>query len=231
MIQFRKESTLNEPKNQVFTWHEREGALERLSPPWDPVTVISRSGGIREGAKVHLKMKAGPVPFTWKAEHTKFIKDEMFEDIQKKGPFSNWTHSHYFDSDQHGSCTMRDSISCSFPFGFISNRLMGWKIKNQLKSIFTYRHRILREDIKSHRFFNGNSKTILISGASGIIGTALIPFLLTGGHRVKRLVRNRSQSGPDDVFWDPASGIIDSEKIEGTDIVIHLAGENIGEGR
>ena len=71
---------------------------------------------------------------------------------------------------------------------------------------------------------------ILISGASGLIGTALVPFLTTGGHQVVRLVRGgRKKAGT--VQWDPASGGIDRAGLEGFDAVIHLAGENISGGR
>jgi uncharacterized protein (TIGR01777 family) len=70
---------------------------------------------------------------------------------------------------------------------------------------------------------------IAVTGSGGLIGSALVPFLATGGHEVIRLVR-RSPSG-DDVLWDPAQGVRDLSRLEGVDAVIHLAGENIAVGR
>jgi uncharacterized protein (TIGR01777 family) len=70
---------------------------------------------------------------------------------------------------------------------------------------------------------------IAVSGSSGLVGSALVPFLTTGGHRVTRLVRG--SPGAPDVAWDPAEGIRDLPKLEGVDGVVHLAGENIAAGR
>ena len=72
---FTKRSRINAPVEEVFKWHSMPGALERLSPPWDPIDVIHSKGGINKGAKVVLKMKAGPFPYKWIAEqvHKKFV--------------------------------------------------------------------------------------------------------------------------------------------------------------
>jgi uncharacterized protein len=69
---------------------------------------------------------------------------------------------------------------------------------------------------------------VLISGATGPIGSALIPELEAGGHRITRLTR--SPEGDDDIRWDPSAGKIDGT-LEGIDAVVHLAGESIAEGR
>ena len=68
---------------------------------------------------------------------------------------------------------------------------------------------------------------ILVTGARGLIGGALFPFLTTDGHRVLRLVRSKAGSGTGDVAWDPAAGTIDRAALRGLDAVVHLAGENI----
>jgi hypothetical protein len=68
---------------------------------------------------------------------------------------------------------------------------------------------------------------ILVSGASGLIGQALIPVLKTGGHRVICLVRFKPRGGESLVCWDPSGGEIDAPKLEGFDAVVHLAGEPI----
>jgi len=71
---------------------------------------------------------------------------------------------------------------------------------------------------------------IVLSGASGLIGTSLIPLLIEEGHSVYKLVRRPAQSN-DEIFWNPSTAEIDNEKLEGIDGVIHLAGENISNGR
>lgn len=71
---------------------------------------------------------------------------------------------------------------------------------------------------------------VLISGASGLVGSALVPSLEAAGHRVRRLVRQRCEE-PDAAFWDPAAGTLDAGALDGVDAVVHLAGESIAAGR
>jgi len=71
---------------------------------------------------------------------------------------------------------------------------------------------------------------IAISGASGMLGTALGRALETSGDEVVRLVR-RPVRGPGEVAWDPARGELDARALDGVDAVVNLAGESIGDGR
>lgn len=70
---------------------------------------------------------------------------------------------------------------------------------------------------------------ILISGATGLVGSRLVPRLRDAGHEVLRL--SRGASGDDVVRWDPAEGRFDAERCAGCEAVVHLAGENIAGGR
>lgn len=70
---------------------------------------------------------------------------------------------------------------------------------------------------------------IVVSGASGLIGTPLVQQLTNHGHEVVRLVRRSARTGESQ--WDPKSGAIDASVIDGADAVIHLAGAGIGDKR
>ena len=70
---------------------------------------------------------------------------------------------------------------------------------------------------------------ILVTGASGLIGTALVSSLASSGHEVTRLVRGQPPSEERTARWDPMAGTIETGAIEGVDAVVHLAGENIAE--
>jgi uncharacterized protein (TIGR01777 family) len=71
---------------------------------------------------------------------------------------------------------------------------------------------------------------IAITGASGLIGTALVGHLKSEGHTVQRLVR-RAVVAQDEIQWDPKSGFVDLEALGGVDAVIHLAGVGVGDKR
>src|SRR5687768_5144251 len=69
---------------------------------------------------------------------------------------------------------------------------------------------------------------VAVSGASGLIGAALVERLRREGHTVARLVRSSRGAAAGDVAWDPEAGTIDAAALEGMDAVVHLAGENVG---
>jgi uncharacterized protein (TIGR01777 family) len=70
---------------------------------------------------------------------------------------------------------------------------------------------------------------VAITGATGLIGTALVARLRAGGHRVLRLVRR--DPAPDDIEWDPSGGHLDAARLAGVDAVVNLAGAGIGDKR
>ena len=76
---------------------------------------------------------------------------------------------------------------------------------------------------------------IIISGASGLIGTALTNALRVDGHTVKHIVRPGRGGPPSasetEIEWDPTSARVDVQGLEGADAVVHLSGASVGEGR
>ncbi len=227
---FVKKSVISSSTESVFSWHERNGAIERLSPPWNPIKVIHKSGGIQPGAKVVLGMK-GLVRYRWHAIHTDYEKNRLFRDEQTRGPLSRWIHTHRFESIGDNQCILEDSIEYKPFLSFISQYLADQSIQKKLNRIFTYRHNTTIADVDLHKKFQHlPRKKILISGASGLLGQRLIPLLLTGNHTVLSLVR-RQPKADNEIFWDPLKGILDIDKLKGIDAVIHLSGENVGEGR
>lgn len=71
---------------------------------------------------------------------------------------------------------------------------------------------------------------VAITGASGLIGSALVPHLRARGDEVLRLVR-RPAGAPDEVSWDPVAGTVDLQRLAGIDAVVHLAGAGVGDHR
>jgi uncharacterized protein (TIGR01777 family) len=70
---------------------------------------------------------------------------------------------------------------------------------------------------------------VAITGATGLVGSALVERLAAAGHRPIRVVRHRAAA--EEISWDPATGAIDAASLEGVDGVVHLAGAGIGDHR
>ena len=71
---------------------------------------------------------------------------------------------------------------------------------------------------------------IAVTGASGLIGTALVGYLKSQGHTVQRLVRRAAVSS-EEITWDPIAGTVDMDALAGVDAVIHLAGAGVSDKR
>lgn len=71
---------------------------------------------------------------------------------------------------------------------------------------------------------------VAVTGASGLIGSALVPDLRSQGHEVIRMVR-RAPSAADEVRWDPATGDVDLAGLAGVEGIVHLAGAGVGDHR
>lgn len=225
---FIKQTKIPASVQTLYDWHMREGAFERLTPPWEHVKMMCGDPKIENGARVSLEIDAGPAKVNWLAEHCDVQPGREFTDVQVKGPFKFWKHKHLFEKTNDG-CLLTDSIQFELPFD-VATIFSETLVKEKLERMFEYRHEMTKNDI-SVLCKNKNVKPmkILVTGSSGLVGTSLVPFLKTQGHNVFSLKRPQSNSHVG-LTWDPAKGKINPSDLEGFDAIIHLAGENIASG-
>lgn len=141
---FEHSSLIHAPLEKVFAFHEDPAALELLTPPWAPVKVLSREGGIGLGARVVLELPIGPFRQRWVAVHTAYEANRLFVDTQVEGPFRSWVHEHRFCDTGRGTTRLTDRIEFHLPGGFIADLLGSWLARLQLRRMFRYRHEATR---------------------------------------------------------------------------------------
>jgi uncharacterized protein len=213
------ESFVDHPLAEVFTWHTRPGAMTRLVPPWQPMTVVAETESLADGRAV-LGLPGG---LRWVAQHDPagFDPPHRFVDELSSHGLSSWParvigwwrHTHEF-SEAPGGTRVHDHVDTSVPAA-------------ALRSTFVYRHRQLFQDLAAHRAAaeaGARPMIIAVTGASGLVGSALSAFLSTGGHRVIRLVRRPARNALERQ-WDPDGPTPDL--LSGVDAVVHLAGASI----
>lgn len=216
----------------LFAWHERPGAFERLNPPWAPVRIVSQDAGVKDGARVRIKVPLGPIQLAWDLEHRGYIAGQEFSDVQLRGPFSAWKHRHLVESTGTQSSRLTDAIEYAAPLGPLGKIANAVMIERDLKRVFKYRHEVLKNDLALlSRYPASRPLRVLISGASGLVGTSLTAFLGIAGHEVWKLVRRPASTEKKEIFWDPERGILDEASLEGFDAVINLSGENVAGAR
>jgi len=204
----------------AFAWHERPGAFARLTPPWERVRLIEAKGGIRDGGEARIGVKVlGPFGFQAIHRHREYSAGRLFVDVQSKGPFRHWRHEHRFESLGEGRCALEDHVEYGPPaFGASA-------VARRLDRMFAYRHEVLRQDLDDLAARGSPPpKTVLVTGAHGLVGSALAARLATRGHTVRALGRSGG-----DFVWDPMEDRLDPAALEGADAVVHLAGAPIAQ--
>ena len=233
-LQFERRTPVPATPRELYDWHARPGAFARLAPPWQRFEVVGGSTEVAEGSRVVLRMAKGPLRLRWVAEHRNVRPGAGFRDVQVQGPFALWEHDHLFEPRGDGAL-LHDRIRFRPPLGLLGRVLMAPGLRRDLDSTFRYRHATTVADLELHARYRGRPRLrIAVTGAGGLVGRTLTALLTTGGHRVIRLVRDAADGGPqaeESAAWDPRRGLLQPAALEGTDAVVHLAGESIVAGR
>lgn len=148
MPSFEYKSTIKAPADLVFNWHHDPAAIEKLIPPWEPVKVVGRPARINEsGSRTTLKINLlGIIPVYWVAEHLNYQAGQSFQDIQIRGPFASWCHTHSVKSIDEQTCCYLDCIEYTVPIGWLGEALGGWLVRRKLNRMFAYRHQVVKEE-------------------------------------------------------------------------------------
>lgn len=139
---FVRSLKVNVPVQELFAFHERPDALELLSPPFPPLRVERKTGGLEVGSQVELRIAWLT---RWVALHTAYEKDCLFVDEQRQGPFAEWVHRHEFEADGTERSILTDRVRYALPGGALVNGLLGWAVELMLRDMFSRRHRVTKE--------------------------------------------------------------------------------------
>jgi ligand-binding SRPBCC domain-containing protein len=136
---FEQEQLVRRPRGEVFAFFADAANLERITP--DSLRFEIRSPqpiAMRAGAIIDYQLSLFGLKFRWRTGIESFDPDAGFVDVQTKGPYRSWRHSHGF-SDAPGGTLVRDRVEYELPlgpFGEIARRLF---VERQLRRIFDFR--------------------------------------------------------------------------------------------
>lgn len=148
MVKFQYSSIIKAPIKKVWEFHERQDILELLTPPWQPVKVVRRQGGLKIGATSEFLLMFGFINIPWLARHTEYDQYKLFTDEQVKGPMDSWIHRHRFEA-QGSETKLTDIIEYKIPGGWLSEFFLGWWVNSRLQEMFRYRHEVTKKYCQS----------------------------------------------------------------------------------
>ena len=195
------------PRELVWDWHTRTGALTRLTPPFAPITPVTQADKLSDGTTI-LALPAG---LKWVARHdlSNYRRGHRFTDVCTSAPIkllANWRHVHEF-ADHPDGTLVTDSVTTRVPGA-------------ALKSMFAYRQQQLINDIsfldRIAHLQPEQPLTVAVTGSRGLVGRALSAQLTTAGHEVIQLVRKNPKPGQRE--WDPFSP--DPDLLDGVDVLV-----------
>ena len=135
-VRYVHESVIRAPPEAVFAFHEQPDALQRLVPPWEHVKVIEPPASLKPGTRVLLQMRLGPLRLRWEAEHIAYERNVMFQDVQLRGPFRRWLHTHRFLPHPEGTL-LRDEVEYALSPLLLPGLPL---VRRRLRRMFEYRH-------------------------------------------------------------------------------------------
>jgi len=133
---------------EVYGFHAEPNALERLTPPWEKVKILNRTGSMEiPGSRVTLRVSVGPFHQDWVAEHTVCQPGVMFRDVMVSGPFRRWEHTHLFIPESANTSYLEDRVEFEMPFGFLGKWLASGYTLKRLQRMFAWRHQKTAEEL------------------------------------------------------------------------------------
>lgn len=149
MLNFKYSSLIDAPVEVVWQFYERLDILQLLTPPWQPVTIVRREGGLGVGAVSEFRLSLAGIPVRWVATHIECEPNRLFVDKQTEGPMESWVHRHEFVAE-NGKTRLTDAIAYEIPGGWLAESLLGWWVESRLTDMFRYRHQVTQDRCDRH---------------------------------------------------------------------------------
>jgi ligand-binding SRPBCC domain-containing protein len=132
---------------RLFAWHAEPGAFTRLVPPWERLRLEQDASGLVDGEEVRFRVGRFPFVVRWVARIEAVVPGVSFRDVQVRGPFAAWAHTHRMVGDGPERSILEDSVEYALPAGALGRLLGGAFVRRRLAHTFAYRHRVTLESL------------------------------------------------------------------------------------
>ncbi|MBK8248953.1 MAG: SRPBCC family protein [Gemmatimonadetes bacterium] len=124
---------------QVFDFFSRAENLAAITPPSLGFEILTPLPvDMRAGARIDYRIRLHGMPMKWRTRIAEWNPPLGFVDVQERGPYALWEHSHRFRSDGPDATVMDDEVRYELPFGALGSLALPL-VRRQLRGIFEYR--------------------------------------------------------------------------------------------
>ncbi len=135
----------SQPLHTVFSFFQKPENLARITPPHLGFKLLTPSPiQMKAGAVIDYTVSPFFIPFRWTTLITEYDPPHKFVDLQLKGPYSLWHHTHAF-REVEGGTEMTDEVRFVMPFWILGDILHALIVRRQLEEIFDYRARVIAD--------------------------------------------------------------------------------------
>ncbi len=128
----------------VAAFHDDPVSLIAITPPPVRVTIERFDRPVRAGSRVIFRLGVGPIGLRWEGMIAEYVGQKYFRDVQNKGPFGAWSHTHSFTTEADGTC-INDRVKYEPPLGLIGKLIDPVVVRPSLAFLFNYRKKKTRE--------------------------------------------------------------------------------------
>jgi ligand-binding SRPBCC domain-containing protein len=134
---FHAELQVPLPRAAVFEFFSRAENLERITPPWLRFRIETAPARIERGARIAYSLRLHGLPIRWLTEIEAWEPPHRFVDLQLRGPYRLWRHTHTFE-EAEGGTRMLDDVEYALPLGPLGDLAHGF-VARDVRRIFEYR--------------------------------------------------------------------------------------------
>jgi ligand-binding SRPBCC domain-containing protein len=136
----RREQRLPGAPGEVFGFFADAGNLEAITPPWLGFSIVTpRPIAMAPGALIEYRLRLHRLPISWLTQISVWEPGERFVDVQLRGPYALWHHTHEFAPDGARGTVMRDTVRYALPFGPLGEIARRALVARDLERIFDFR--------------------------------------------------------------------------------------------
>jgi ligand-binding SRPBCC domain-containing protein len=142
-VTFEQTTLLAAPLDEVFRFFSAPQNLAVLTPPKMRFRITDGPDRpLREGDRIDYEIRILGIPLQWRTRITAWRENEMFADLQERGPYKLWLHTHTFRAVP-GGVEMHDRVDYELPFGWLGRLVAGWWVEREIRGIFAFRERAM----------------------------------------------------------------------------------------